>query len=117
MVDKPKEIKKLKLACLKLAKDTLWKRGPVDADLITTHADNLFKIASDHLELHPEISIEIITRAVDYLRQVHAIPPMENDTKWFDRMLYVILEIVCPNARLEGDGREFLRDLLNGIYF
>jgi len=83
MVDKLKEIEKLKLACFRLAKDTLWRRGPFDADLITTHADNLFKIAFKHIELYPGMSIEIIIRAIDYLRQVHAIPPMENDTIWF----------------------------------
>ena len=115
MVSKLEQIENLKLACFKLAKDTMWQKGPVDTDLITTHADNLFKIASDDIQLYPGCSIEITTRAIDYLRQVHAIPPMENDTIWFQNMLHVILTIACPNQRLEGDGREFLRDLLYGI--
>jgi len=93
----------------------MWERRPIDTDLIITHSDNLFKIASDHIELYPGMSIEIITRAIDYLRQVHAIPPMENDVIWFENMLHALLSIACPNAGLEGDGREFLRDLLNGI--
>ena len=117
MVDKPEEIEKLKLACFRLAKDTLWKKGPVDTDLITTHADNLFKIASDNIEVYHVLglSVEITRRAIDYLRQVHAIPPMENDTIWFQNMLDAILSIACSNHRLEGDGRDFLKDLLYGI--
>ncbi len=115
MADKSEEIEKLKLTCFNLAKDTMWERRPIDTDLITTHADNLFKIASDHLEFHPGVSVEIITRAVGYLHQIHAIPPMANDTMWFENMLSVLLEIACPNAGLDGDSREFLRDLLNGI--
>lgn len=115
MVDEPKEIEKLKLACFRLTKDTLWKKGPVDTDLITAHADNLFKIAFDNIEYYPGLSVEITARAIGYLRQVHAIPPMENNTVWFQNMLDVILSIACPNQGLTGDGKYFLRDLLDGI--
>lgn len=40
--------KKLKAACLRVAKNTMWDSKPVDATPIPALAKKLFDIASDH---------------------------------------------------------------------
>ena len=57
MVDKLKEIEKLKLACFRLAKDILLENGLVDTDHITSHAENLFNIASDYIEIYQDMPV------------------------------------------------------------
>ena len=61
------------------------------------------------------VDIPLVTRAVNYLEQAHAIPPMGEDTEWFSNMLYAVIEIARPHSSLSGEGRLFLRDMLHGV--
>jgi len=58
-------------------------------------------IAASFVSEPLEIDIPLITRAVRYLGQVHAIPPMDEDTQWFSNMLQVVLEIARPNSGMD----------------
>jgi hypothetical protein len=105
----------LRQACLDVARITRWARKPVDSAEITVLVHKLYEIAKE--QLSPELKIDLppITRAVRYLGQVHAIPPMDDDTGWFHDMLRVVLEIARPNTGVDEENEEFLRDMLQGI--
>jgi hypothetical protein len=105
----------LQQACFDIARSTKWARKPVDAAEITAVADKLSEIAKQQVSPELEIDIPLITRAVRYLGQVHAMPPMDDDTSWFFDMLRVVLEIARPNTGVEQENKEFLRDMLQGI--
>ncbi|MEJ1385795.1 MAG: hypothetical protein RPV21_15710 [Candidatus Sedimenticola sp. (ex Thyasira tokunagai)] len=112
-----KDKAKLKEACYLVARTTMWDRKPVDTDDIESHAEKLFKEALLQYDLVSELggSIPMVTRAVHYLEQAHAIPPMKNDIYWFSDALRTLLEVACPNSGLKGQAREFLLDMENGI--
>jgi hypothetical protein len=107
----------LEEACLELARATKWARRPIDVDQIRDLARRLSEIARERAPHGEQLGIDIalITRAVRYLSQAHAIPPMGDDTQWFSNMLDAVLEVARPNSSLTGDARGFLRDLLYGI--
>ena len=105
----------LRQACFDVARTTKWSRKPVDSAEITVLADKLYEIAKGQVSPEIEIDLPLITRAVRYLGQVHASPPMDDDTGWFYDMLRVVLEIARPNTGVEEENKEFLRDMLQGI--
>jgi hypothetical protein len=111
------ELQKLKSVCFELARSTIWEQKPIDVDIITNHADRLYEIAIEQANTREILgaTIPIVTRAVDYLRQAHAIPPLKEDLTWFQEMLNAVLEIACPNSEITGEGRQFLYDLLESI--
>ena len=94
----------------------MWEMKPVDADRIKTHADRIYKIALGKVDETESLGVTIpmVIRAVDYLRQAHALPPMKEDLEWFQNMLDAVLEVACPNVKLEGEGKLFLKDLQKG---
>ena len=112
-----KELDKLKAACFKVAQTTHWDMKPVDVDLIQDFSNKLYHEAIAQYELIKGLggSIPLVTRAVSYIEQAHAIPPIKNDIEWFSQSLRVLLEVTCPNAGLNGEARKFLLDMLNGI--
>lgn len=105
----------LQAACFELARTTKWARKPIDSDEIRALSDRLAEVAKSFVSEPLNIDIPLITRAVQYLTQVHGMPPMEEDTQWFTNMLLVVLEIARPNSSVDERGREFLRDMLDGI--
>lgn len=111
------EIEELKSACFELARTTKWALKPVDTEDIKALSEGLSDIALERVDSGQELGVTnaLITRAIHYLREAHAIPPMGEDTTWFANMLDTLLEIACPNASLQGEGRAFLKDMLNGI--
>jgi hypothetical protein len=62
-------------ACFEVARTTKWTRKPVDSAEITALADKLYEIAKGEVSAELEIDLPLITRAVRYLGQVHAVPP------------------------------------------
>ena len=104
-------------ACFQLAREIKSAFKPVDTDEIKMYADQLATIAKEKAKNGQEsgITIPLVTRAIHYLRQTHAIPPMADDTRWFDYMLMALLEVTWPDSVLEGEAREFLKDMQNGI--
>ena len=111
------DIKKLKEACFRVAQGTLWDMKPVSLEVIQQHADRLFEEAKIQYEIIEGLggSIPLVTRAVCYIEQAHAIPPIKNDVRWFRDTLRAVLEVACPNTGLQGEAREFLIDMLKGI--
>ncbi|MBI3699427.1 MAG: hypothetical protein HY242_03140 [Afipia sp.] len=102
-------------ACFELARATKWARKPVDTESISKLATDLADIAKGEICEPLGIDLPIITRAVRYLNNVHAIPPMDDDTGWFYDMLRVVLDIARPNTSVAAEDKEFLRDMLEGI--
>jgi hypothetical protein len=111
------ELQQLEEACFDLARSTKWAMRPVDTSEIKDLSKRFISVVLEEEDAGRElgITIPLLTRAVHYLRQAHAIPPMGEDVTWFKDMLRAILEIACPNVSLEGQGRQFLCDLLVGI--
>lgn len=105
----------LEVACLEMARTTKWAQKPIDVSELTKFADKLVVLSKDFVCEALDIDEALIARAVRYLTQVHAIPPMQEDTRWFTEMLRAVLEIARPNTGVDADNKEFLRDLLHGI--
>lgn len=106
----------LRKACFEVARSVMWSQKPVDADEISELASKFYEIAKERESTGElEIDLPLITRAVRYLGSVHAMPPMDDDTRWFYNMLQVVLEIARPNTGIDEENKEFLRDMLQGI--
>jgi len=104
-------------SCYEVARTTMWERKPVDTKQIQEHANKLHEQA---LIVHGIVEdlgcdIPMLIRAVDYLHQTQAIPPMGDNTQWFYDSLIVILEVACPNRGVDGNAKNFLLDMKNGI--
>ena len=112
-----KEQEKLKEACFLVARTTMWERKPVDTSSIQAHADRLFKEAMMEYDLVSELggTIPMTTRAVHYINQAQAMPPIGENVLWFSTVFGVLLEVAFPNSGLKGQAREFLLDMQNGI--
>lgn len=107
----------LKAACYAVATNTMWEQRPVDVDAIQTVAAKFVEIAKFHEQFVVEQGRDpnLIVRAVRYLDHVHAMPPMRDDTRWFDDMLQVLVELACPNTGASRDQELFYQDIEEGI--
>lgn len=107
----------LTAACYDVANRTMSARRPVDVASIEAVAKRFCDIAAEHEDFLVEQGRDpnLIVRAVRYLADKHAIPPMRNDTRWFSDMLEVLIEIACPNCGTTKDIEAFLRDIEDGI--
>lgn len=111
------DVPDLKEACFNLARNTMWERRPVDLAGIQAHADKLF----NETEVFVEFVVgqgrdpNMVTRAVIYLDQIHAIPPMKNDVSWFYNMLSAVIELACPNMVTTKETLEIFKDIETGI--
>jgi hypothetical protein len=90
-------------------------KEPISSDDARGLAERFVAIAQDYVCAPLEIDGPLIVRAVCYLTQVHAIPPMGDDTQWFSNMLAAVLEIARPNSGVDEKGKEFLSDMAEGI--
>lgn len=106
----------LDAACFELARATKWEQRPIDADDIRRHAERLSAIAREEVYEPLGRDLALVARAVHYLTNAHAIPPMGDNTEWFSDMLSAVVEIARPNSGQDGKGREFLKDMLDGIH-
>jgi hypothetical protein len=105
----------IETACVEMARMTKWERKPVDVAELAGFADQLVTISKGFISEALEIDEALIARAIRYLAAVHAMPLMEEDTRWFTEMMRAVLEIARPNSVLDADNKEFLRDLQYGI--
>jgi len=103
-------------ACLEVAKQVLWTPEGASNDVIETLAAKFQKVALDHVDfiVGQGRDPNIITRAIHYL-EVHAIPPMGTDIRWFKFMLNCVIEMAVPNSGLNSKQAEFLKDIQTGI--
>lgn len=104
-------------ACIALAKQVLWTSNGVSNDIVETLAARFQEEALHHFEfiIGQDRDPNMLTRAVHYLIDSHAIPPMGSDITWFRKMLSCLIELSVPNSGLTSKGAEFLRDLQVGI--
>lgn len=112
------DLKDLRAACFEAARSAKWKHKPQPVENIQELADKFYEIAAEKAkEIHEtDEDSQIVNRAVWYLAQVHAIPPMRDDLRWFHEMLEALLEVALPNTYVAaGKPQAFLQDLLKGI--
>ena len=105
-------------ACFELARVLKWSKQSAapDGD-IGGLAEKLNAIAMERVHDRDTLGIDVpvVTRAVVYLTQAHAVPLMGDHTEWFGYMLDAVLEVARPNSGLDGQAREFLKDMRDGI--
>lgn len=111
-------------ACKKVASQTLWQTpNPrdisdiIDSDQINKTTQEYFKEALKYVDFIVEQKQDpnLIIRAILYLSQSHAIPPMKKDLVWFENMLEVLIELACPNVEHLKETSQFLYDIEKSI--
>ncbi len=107
----------LRTACFAAARNTMWERRPIDLSSIEDVANRFLSIAEFHEEFVAGQGRDpnLIVRATEYLAHTHAIPPMSDDTSWFENMLAVLVELACPNSGGDPDLEAFYVDIEKGI--
>lgn len=104
-------------ACHRVARTTMWARKPVDSTLIQALASSLYEIALTHQDYIVEAGRDpnLLSLCVEYLETTHAIPPMADDTRWFENMLSVLVELAVPNTITGTRTEGFYREIEAGI--
>jgi hypothetical protein len=103
-------------ACFQVALDLFATTDAADSEQVRSYAKELEKIAREMVSKDLSRDEALVARAVHYVNQVHAIPPMRGRTDWFWEILSVVLEVARPNTGgVEGDALKFLDDLQEGI--
>ena len=107
----------LKTACYEVASITMSARQPVDVASIEAVAEQFLNITEVYEDFVTEQGRDsnLIVRAVHYLADKHAIPPLRDNTQWFSDMFEVLVELACPNTGATKKSNEFLRDVEDGI--
>ena len=108
---------KLQEACFNIARTVLWVQRPVPVTEIQSLADQFYKEALWHEDFvaGQDRDPNLITSAVVYLGNRHAIPPLADDPQWFNNMLQVLIELCCPNQGGQINEEQFFRELELGI--
>jgi hypothetical protein len=105
-------------ACLDLARVVLAAgHSQVSNDILETLAD---RFQREVVDFAPGIARagrdpNLLTRAVHYLIDAHALPLMGTDMEWFRQTLVCLVELAVPGIALSDKGGAFLRDLQFGI--
>jgi hypothetical protein len=103
-------------ACLGIALSIFVVKEPADSEQVRAYAQELAQIAREMVSEDLGRDAALVARAVHYIDQVHAIPPMRGSTDWFWQILSVLLEVARPNAGgVEGEAVKFLDDLRVGL--
>ncbi|KFC75778.1 hypothetical protein [Massilia sp. LC238] len=105
-------------ACQELARVVLAAGQPqVSNDILETLADRFFR---EVVDFAPGVARagrdpNLLTRAVHYLNDAHALPLMGTDMEWFRQALVCLVELAVPGIALSEQGGAFLRDVQLGI--
>jgi hypothetical protein len=105
-------------ACLDLARVVLAAgHAQVSNDILETLADRFHREVADFA---PGIARagrdpNLLTRAVHYIVDAHALPLMGTDMEWFRQALVCLVELAAPGIALSDKGGAFLRDVQLGI--
>ena len=105
-------------ACQELARVVLAAGQPqVSNDILETLADRFFR---EVVDFAPGVARagrdpNLLTRAVYYLIDAHALPLMGTDMEWFRQTLVCLVELAVPGIALSEQGGAFLRDVQLGI--
>ena len=116
------EVTGLREACDELAHIVLAASGQgggnsVSRDIRETLADRFEREAADFALLVANAGRDtaLLTRAVYYLIDAHALPLMGTDTEWFRQALACLVELAAPGIALSTRGAAFLHDVEMGI--
>lgn len=105
-------------ACQELARVVLAAGQPqVSNDILETLADRFYR---EVVDFAPGVARagrdpNLLTRAVYYLNDAHALPLMGTDMEWFRQALVCLVELAVPGIALSEQGGAFLRDVQLGI--
>ena len=105
-------------ACRDLARVVLAAGQPqVSNDILETLADRFHR---EVVDFAPGVARagrdpNLLTRAVYYLIDAHALPLMGTDMEWFRQALVCLVELAVPGIALSEGGGAFLRDVQLGI--
>ena len=105
-------------ACRDLARVVLAAGQPqVSNDILETLADRFHREVADFAPGVARAGRDpnLLTRAVRYLIDAHALPLMGTDMDWFRQTLMCLVELAVPGIALSSQGGAFLRDLQLGI--
>jgi hypothetical protein len=108
----------LRDACHELARIVLLSSRPeVSNDILETLADRFEREAADFAPLIGNAGRDpnLLTRAVYYLIDAHALPLMGTDMDWFRQALMCLVELAVPGIALSPRGAAFLHDVQLGI--
>jgi hypothetical protein len=112
------EVPGLREACAELAHIVLAASQPqVSRDILETLAGRFALEAADFALLVASAGRDttLLTRAVYYLIDAHALPLMGTDTEWFRQALSCLVELAVPGIALSPRGAAFLHDVEMGI--
>jgi hypothetical protein len=105
-------------ACRRVAEEVLWTPTGTSADVVETLAGKLQEIAERHDEyiVGQNEDPNIITRAVNYIADVHAVPMIVSaSTQWFNAVLSCLVELAVPNSVVSKTLLPFFDDIRRGI--
>lgn len=104
-------------ACHSLAKQILGMENSFPAQAVVDLADKFYAEATFHAEYITQQSRdpEIVVRAINYLCETYAIPPLGTDTLWFRHSLGCLIELAVPNSGLSDAAKGFLADVRQGL--
>ena len=114
----------IRAACFNLSVSLMWEKDALTTDKIEnsmaelqTMTEKFYKAALFYLEHIESLEgkPEILVKAIRYIDDVHAIPPLRNNYEWFDYTLGALIELACPNSRLNKNNLDFLNDVEAGI--
>tara|TARA_R110000868_G_scaffold371537_1_gene635249 strand:- start:310 stop:714 length:405 start_codon:yes stop_codon:yes gene_type:complete len=115
---------KIREACFDLSTSLMWEKDNLTVERIESNMTELNEMTEKFLETAKfyleniealEGQSEIIVRAINYIEEAHAIPPLRGNYQWFDYTLGALTELACPNSGLSNNNLEFLKDVENGI--
>ncbi|MDK6075961.1 hypothetical protein [Massilia varians] len=105
-------------ACRDLARVVLAAGQPqVSNDILETLADRFQREVADFAPGVARAGRDpnLLTRAVYYLIDAHALPLMGTDMEWFRQTLVSLVELAVPSIALSDKGGAFLRDVQFGV--
>jgi hypothetical protein len=114
----------IRAACFDLSVHLMWEKDEMTLDKIErsmaelqSMTEEFYKSALFYLENIESLEgkPEIIVNAIKYIDNIHSFPPLRGNTIWFDYTLGAVVELACPNGRLNKNNLDFLKDIENGI--
>jgi hypothetical protein len=108
----------LQNACLDLARVVLASSQPqVSNDILETLAARFEREAVDFAPMVARAGRDpnLLTRAMYYIIDAHALPLMGTDMEWFRQTLACLVELAVPGIALSERGGAFLADVQAGI--
>jgi hypothetical protein len=106
----------LRAAAFEVARNALWRRGPVDVGAIEELTE---RIVSDALGHEPYVTgrdrdPNLIVHALNFVAACGAFPPM-GASAWYSDVLLVLIELACPNAAGRPAMEPFFQEVEKGI--